>query len=334
MSNALDRWTDSPLAPLLRPASWIYGWEASRRFARAKAAHVRAPVICIGNPTVGGTGKTPTAMAVARTAREMGRTPGFVTRGFGRTARMAEPITVDPERHTAAQVGDEPLLLAEVAPTFVAKDRSGAARQAIANGCDLIVMDDGFQSRTVLPDEAALLIDRAKGIGNGRVLPAGPLRMPFSKQLVAADTLITIDSGGPSVSSELTRAAARGGLHVVRGLSEIVGAERWRGRSIVAFCGLGDPSKFTRQLETGGANIVAQWNFEDHHAYTERDVRALAHLADEKGGTLVTTAKDAVKLRALKTPLDYEIAELRLDFDPGALEGMVRRAVEGYAKRR
>ena len=334
MPNALERWTNSPLAPLLRPASWLYGWEASRRFSRAKPVRVRAPVICIGNPTVGGTGKTPTAMAVARTALAMGRKPAFVTRGYGRTVRKSEPITVEPDRHSAAEVGDEPLLLAAMAPTFVAKERPLAARQAIAGGCDLIVMDDGFQSRTVFPDEAALLIDRAAGIGNGRVLPAGPLRMPFAKQLMAADTLVVIDSGGPSASGELTRAAARGGRHVVRARSGVADVERWRNRPIVVFCGLGNPTKLTRQLEAGGANIVAQWNFEDHHAYTERDVRALAHLAHEKEGTLVTTAKDAVKLRALQTPLDYEIAELRLEFDPGGLEGMVRRAIDGYEKRR
>ena len=319
---------------LLRPASWIYSSVASRRFRRAIPPRVGAPVICVGNPTVGGAGKTPTAIAIARVAQRMGRRPGFVSRGYGAKRLVRKPVRVEPDRHAATEVGDEPLLLAGVAPTVVSVDRVAAARLALSQGCDLVIMDDGFQSRRLHADEAILIVDRAAGIGNGLVVPSGPLRMPFAEQLNAANTLVCIDSGGKDRAAGLMRAAARAGRHVVRARSRLAEPERWRDREVVAFCGLGDPSKFTRALEGAGANILAQWNFPDHHTYTDRDIRALKRMAEHKGGALVTTAKDAARLRTLGGALDYEVADVSIQFEDGALEAVVRRAVQAYERRR
>ena len=291
-------------------------------------------MICVGNPTVGGTGKTPTALAIARTAKRMGYRPGFVSRGYGRKSKGGAPIVVDPGSHSAGEVGDESILLASEGATAVAVDRASAARLLIADGCDLIVMDDGFQSRRLFVDESLLVIDRAAGIGNGQVLPAGPLRMPLATQLTAANTLIVIDSGGTPAVTDVTRAAARAGCRIVRAESGLDEPERWRGRSVVAFCGLGDPSKFARALERSGANVVAQWNFADHHAYSLRDMRALAHLAIERGGDLVTTEKDAARLRHIDHDTAFEVAKLKLEFEPQALEAIVGRAVAAYQRRR
>src|SRR5947199_2834355 len=178
-------WWDKPgaLAALLSPFASIYGAVAARRLEQP-GAHAGIPVICVGNPTVGGAGKTPTALAIARLLIEAGERPYFLTRGYG--GKFGGPVLVE-AAHTAVQVGDEPLLLARVAPTVVAADRAAGAQLARENGASVIVMDDGFQNPSLAKELSILVIDGARGIGNGRVLPAGPLRVPLEPQLDRAD---------------------------------------------------------------------------------------------------------------------------------------------------
>src|SRR6185295_300855 len=173
-------------AALLSPLAAIYGSVAARRLAQS-GERTGVPVICIGNPTVGGAGKTPTAIAVARMLISAGERPAFLTRGFG--GRLAGPVIVEPS-HAAAEVGDEPLLLARVAPTVVSRDRVAGARHAIAAGATAIVMDDGFQNPALAKDLSILVIDGTRGIGNGHVIPAGPLRAPLAPQLGRAHAIL------------------------------------------------------------------------------------------------------------------------------------------------
>ena len=328
------KWPSGPLAILLRPVSRAYGAVASRRFHRAKAERVQAPVICVGNPTVGGAGKTPTAIAIAEVAARLGRQPGFVSRGYGGSLSGREAIIVDAERHSAAEVGDEPLLLARTARTVICADRVKAARRAIAEGCDLLIVDDGFQSRAIHFDMAILVVDQTAGLGNGCILPNGPLRMPLDEQLTAADVLLAIDSGGENRVSELLRQAARAGCRIVRARSGVAESERWRHERLFAFCGIGDPPKFFRALERVGADVVGTQSFPDHYAYRKTDIEAMSRLAQEVDAKLVTTAKDAVRLRAVGHETEIEVAHLAIEFAGGALEALVERTIERYKRRR
>src|SRR4051812_5054707 len=183
-------WWDKPgaMAALLAPIASLYGAVAARRLSEA-GARAGTPVICVGNLTVGGAGKTPAAMAIARLLIEAGEQPYFLTRGYG--GRLAGPVVVE-TGHSAVQVGDEPLLLARVAPTIVAANRVAGAKLAREKGASVVVMDDGFQNPSLVKDLSILMIDGGRGIGNGRVLPAGPLRVPLEPQLDRADAILFV----------------------------------------------------------------------------------------------------------------------------------------------
>src|SRR5437667_724824 len=178
---------------LLAPAAAVYGAVAGRRLAR-QGRRAGAPVVCIGNPTLGGAGKTPTALAMARLLAEAGERPVLLSRGYG--GALAGPLLVDPARHRAVDVGDEPLLLAQVAPTIVARDRVKGAAAALAAGAGVIVMDDGFQNPSLAKDFSVLMVDSRRGIGNGRCFPAGPLRAPLAAQLGRAHAVVVVGSSG------------------------------------------------------------------------------------------------------------------------------------------
>ena len=318
----------NPAAQALAPVAALYAMAASRRL-RATAPRANMAVICVGNPTVGGVGKTPVAMALARAALRLGLRPGFLTRGYARGASGA--VAVDPARHGAAEVGDEPLLLATLAPTVVDAERARGARLLRELGCDLAIMDDGFQSRRLEPDLALLLVDGARGIGNGRVLPAGPLRAPLDAQLARADAVGIIDTGRGTA-----RARARLGHWIERGgrtleiAIEPRDGARFAGRDIVAFSGVGDPQRFRAMLAAQGARTVASRDFPDHHAFTEADIRELRALAAHHAAPLVTTAKDAVRLNGRDLP--HEVLEIEARV-PDA-DALLREALGRFAARR
>ncbi|HEX2258052.1 MAG TPA: tetraacyldisaccharide 4'-kinase, partial [Afifellaceae bacterium] len=201
-------WRERSLAGYaLSPVGTLYGAVAARRMRRP-APRAPIPVICVGGLTLGGAGKTPTALAIAAICGEMGRRPGFVTRGYG--GSEPGPVLVDAKRHTAAQVGDEPLILARAHPTVAGRDRLAGARLLARLGCDVAVMDDGFQSPSLEKDLALLVVDAGQGIGNGLVFPAGPLRAPLAAQIRRADAVVLI--GGPAKDATVARAAARCGV--------------------------------------------------------------------------------------------------------------------------
>jgi tetraacyldisaccharide 4'-kinase len=287
-------WRDGAIAAgLLAPFAALYGAVAARRLARpGRTAGI--PVLCVGNLTQGGAGKTPTALAVARMLTAAGARPFFLTRGYG--GRLAGPVQVDPAHHTAHEVGDEPLLLARVAPTIVAHDRVAGAEAARAAGASVIVMDDGFQNPALEKDLSLLVVDGRTGIGNTRVFPAGPLRAPLDAQLARAQALVVIGDG--TGAAALMANARTRGLPVFHARLEpdravIAGIADGE---VLAFAGIGDPDKFFATLAASGIEASIKLRFPDHHHYTAAEAQALLKEADRQGLALVTTEKDLVRL--------------------------------------
>jgi tetraacyldisaccharide 4'-kinase len=283
-----------PLSALLTPLSAIYGAIARSRLERA-GAKAGIPVICVGNPTVGGAGKTPAAIAIAQLLLAAGEHATFLSRGYG--GRLAGPVTVDPAVHHADDVGDEPLLLARLAPTVVSRDRVAGARHAQQRGATVIVMDDGFQNPALAKDLSILVVDARRGIGNGQVLPAGPLRAPITPQLERAMALLIVGDGPGADLIAGAAAAAR--LPVFHGRLEpdrdaIAGL---LGKKLLAFAGIGDPEKFFATLAAAGLDAVVRRSFGDHHRYSRTEADQLIAEAERDQLTLVTTEKDVARMR-------------------------------------
>jgi tetraacyldisaccharide 4'-kinase len=272
----------------LRPLADAYNSGVKRRFRVAEPYRSPLPVICIGNLTMGGAGKTPLALHVAEVLQGMGLKPGFLSRGYG--GRERGPLRVDARAHTARDVGDEPLLLARTAPAVVSRDRRLGAQSLEGLGVDVIVMDDGFQNPALLKDLCLVAVDGAAGVGNGKVFPRGPLRADLSFQLPMADAFVVIGEGPafPFLSE-----TGKPVLHATFGPSHPPDAYagRW-----IAFCGIGRPAKFFATLRGAGIDIAAEVPFPDHHAFTRDDERRLLALAAKHGAGLLTTEKDQARL--------------------------------------
>lgn len=281
---------------LLMPISAIWGGIAGRRMRRAPSGRVGIPVIAVGNFTVGGAGKTPTVAALVERLAARGKRPVVVTRGYG--GREAGPVIVDPARHDARAVGDEALLHARLTTTIVARDRLAGAREAERIGADVVVLDDGFQNPRLSKDLALVVVDRAAGIGNGRVMPAGPLRAPLEVQLERASAVLLIDSGeGTHPSTEdLAARAARRGKPVLGARIAPRAAAVLAGRRVIGFAGIGRPGKFAATLVATGATLVDFVPFGDHHPFTCPEAEDLLQRAAAADAELVTTAKDAARL--------------------------------------
>jgi tetraacyldisaccharide 4'-kinase len=291
-------WREPGLASaLLSPVSAIWGLVAGRRMAR-DTERCAVPVICVGNVTVGGSGKTPTSLKLASILAADGRCPAFLTRGYG--GSLTGPVLVDPARHTSAEVGDEALLLARAAPTIVARDRPAGAALAAETGADVIVMDDGLQNPSLAKDVSIAVFDGAVGLGNGRVLPAGPLRAPLAMQWPRIDAVLIVGTGRPG-DAVAAEAAARG-LPVLRAHLEPAAnaADALAGRRVLAFAGIGRPEKFFETCRALGAELVVTRAFPDHHPYEVREMSVLLDEAEAKALVPVTTEKDAVRLERLR----------------------------------
>jgi tetraacyldisaccharide 4'-kinase len=282
-------------ACLLAPAAAIYGAVAASRLKR-EGYRAGVPVICIGNPTLGGAGKTPTALAVAHMLKAAGERPVFLSRGYG--GRQRGPLLVAPDRDRAADVGDEPLLLARVAPTVVAQDRVEGAKAAHAAGASVIVMDDGFQNPSLAKDFSVLVIDGRRGLGNSRVFPAGPLRAPLDAQLARADAVVVVGAVGEVAAVARAAVEARKvPLFQARLEPDRDAIAALAGRRVLAFAGIGNPEKVFATLREAGVAVAATRSFADHHRYTQADARDLCRQADAEGLTLVTTEKDTARLQ-------------------------------------
>jgi tetraacyldisaccharide 4'-kinase len=280
-------------AALLAPLAGVYGIAAAARMRRPGSA-AGVPVICVGNPTLGGAGKTPAALAVGRLLIAAGERPFFLSRGYGGSARG--PLLLDARQHRAREVGDEPLLLAWTAPTVVARSKPEGAALARAAGASVIVMDDGFQNPSLAKDFAILVIDGRSGVGNGRVFPAGPLRAPLIAQLERAHAVIAV--GEITAAAPTLAKAAALGLPVFHGRLEpdTHALASLAGRAVLAFAGIADPQKFFATLTAAGIRIGLCRGFGDHHRYSASDAAQLLAEADRDGLALVTTEKDLARI--------------------------------------
>lgn len=288
-------WWEAPgiASRLLVPAAWIYGFFARRNMEKRAPKKIDLPVLCIGNFTLGGAGKTPVTIAFAQAAEKMGLKPGIVSRGYGGSVRGQHMVDIAHDR--ARDVGDEPLLLARHARVVVSKDRYAASLALQETGCDIILMDDGFQSRRLYPDYALLVVDATRSFGNGKIFPAGPLRAPVSTQLAYTDGVLIIGHGENDDS--VVRCAARAAKPVYRAVLKPLADKQVRGRQFLAFAGIGNPHKFFSSIKEMGGIIKQQRIFADHHFFNEYDIKDIVESAKAHKLSLATTAKDYVRLK-------------------------------------
>ena len=303
-------------ATALLPAAAIYAAAVRLRGWGRAPYRPPVPVVVAGGLTLGGAGKTPLALALAEKLSP--RNPHFLSRGYGGRARG--PLRVDPARHDAAEVGDEPLLLAAAAATWIARDRAAGAKAAVDDGAGLLILDDGFQNPFVAKDLSVLAIDGESGLGNGHVFPAGPLREPAERALRRAGAVVLIGSDGAGVA-----ACIGGRCPILAARLAATNAAAVAGARVYAFAGIGRPEKFFASLEDAGALVVSRRAFADHHPYTAAEAAALVSAAKAAGAVPITTAKDRQRL-----PSSFHdrirTFEVRLEFeDPAAVAALLSR---------
>jgi len=317
----------------LWPIAAVYGSAVERRFRTTVPYRSALPVICVGNLTVGGAGKTPMALKIASLLRDGGRNLAFLTRGYGGSERG--PHIVDAAADGADRVGDEPLLLARAAAVAVSRNRPAGAKLLETLGSDVIVMDDGFQNPSLEKDFSLVVVDAGAGAGCGHVFPLGPLRAKLGFQLAMADAVAILGGQEHSAfAARIERERRQAGLAALPILHARIApliTDEMRERRFLAFCGIGRPGKFFETLARAGVAVVKSRAFPDHHPYTEADARSLLAEAKLLEAGLVTTEKDAVRLKG-KAGLLAELERLALampiavEFEAGG-EERLREAI-------
>jgi tetraacyldisaccharide 4'-kinase len=278
---------------LLRPLGALYGAIAARRLQR-KGVDAGIPVPCVGNYHGGGAGKTPTVLALAKLLHELGEKPVVLSRGYG--GKLRGPVKVDPAQHGAIDVGDEPLMMASRLPIVVARDRVAGVVLAKSMAASVILMDDGFQNPAVVKDASLIVVDSERGLGNGQVMPAGPLRAPLSPQIERTDALVVIGDGKGADALAGDIAAQGKPVLCARFVADDSSLAALRGKSVLAFAGIGDPMRFFNTLSSNGIEVVRGRTFADHHAFSPRQIAALLAEARRDGLVPVTTEKDFARL--------------------------------------
>jgi tetraacyldisaccharide 4'-kinase len=317
MRTAPAFWERAPglLSELLLPVG--AGWDAAGRLRQAFSRPYcpPVPVVCVGNLVAGGAGKTPVALSLAAHLAPRGIAVHIVTRGYG--GRLGGPVRVDPARHDAAAVGDEALLLARRAPCWVARDRAAGVRAAVAAGAQMVLLDDGFQNPSIAKTLSLLVVDAEYGFGNGRVIPAGPLRESLGRGLARADAIVLLEAETQSRCRE--KLGIDGALTVLHAALRPVAGERLAGSRVLAFAGIGRPEKFFLTLRALGAALVGTRPFPDHHPFRVDEIDQLFRAAERAQARLITTAKDIVRVpSAMRAAIEVLEVEIRWA-DPAAL---------------
>lgn len=299
-------------AAALGPLAALYGLAGRVRNGSVTPYDPGVPVLCVGNLVAGGSGKTPAALALCDLVRRenLFRNPVFLTRGYGGSLRG--PVQVDPALHSAAEVGDEALLLARRAPTILCRDRVAGAKIALALGPDLLIMDDGFQNPSLKKTASLVVVDGESGFGNGRLIPAGPLREPVHSGFRRADAFLILgaDRQGIGASMAADKPVFYGMLQVyAAGVPD-------RKRRYVGFAGLGRPEKFRKTLEEIGISLAGWHAFPDHHPYSLRDINRLEREARAADAALITTAKDAVRITPGTLTVPLAVVPVGLEISP------------------
>lgn len=285
-------WSDRSLAAFLwLPVSWLYYFIVRLRMMTITPIRFEIPVICIGNNNVGGTGKTPTAIAVSQWLIGQGYNPHFISRGY--RGHYTGTMRVNPELHIAQEVGDEPLLLAQHAPCWVSKRRLDAARAAQKAGANVIIMDDGLQNPSLHKDYTIMVVDAPSGIGNGWMLPAGPCREPLWRSVAKSNALLLV---GEPLQPRLSRVLKKIKTPVFTAALAPLNAPLLQKMKVHPFAGIGHPDKFFATIEAMGAEIALCSRFADHHYYTQADMDRLIAESTAHQAQLVTTQKDAMRL--------------------------------------
>ena len=275
---------------LLTPFSWVYNWAVERRITKTSPYDPNIPVICVGNVSMGGTGKTPVCAYLLSSLRRMGINVVGLSRGYGGSEKGPIPVS---KNHTAADVGDEPLLLARHAPVWVSTGRDDGARAAVSYGAEVIIMDDGHQNPTVEKTLTLVVVDAEIGFGNGRIFPAGPLRESLNKSLERADAIILMKPTPDYQIEDHLTAQLKGHLTISAYLKTPDKAPK---EKLFAFAGIGRPNKFFDSLRRNGGELVEALSYADHHPYKTQELESLLELSKEYGAQLITTEKDYIRL--------------------------------------
>ena len=310
-----------PAKLALRPLGFLYGQIVNLRLKFSHSEHIGKPVICVGNFTLGGSGKTPVTLKLAECLQSMGEQPSILSRGYGGNNKQA--LKVDPKLHHAKLTGDEPYMMAHHYPVFIAPNRRDAAKLALRDrqvNPSILIMDDGMQNPNLYKSLTFAVIDRQAGFGNGAVFPAGPLRENIDAALTRIDAIII--SGPPhelhraDVSAVISKASD---LNIPIFETELA-ATNAQPEKVIAFCGIGRPTKFYSQLEKLGYDIQSSQDFNDHHYYSEQDASDLLALAEQHNARLITTRKDAVRLEGFdKSSKRFKLAEICKTLDVVAM---------------
>lgn len=311
-------WSGKPgvVAALLSPIAALYAATTAQRMARP-GRHLPLPVICCGNATAGGAGKTTVALDLGERLQARGLAAHFLLRGYG--GKLKGPVLVDPTSHDSRAVGDEALLLAALAPTWVSADRAPGGAAAEAAGAQAIIMDDGLQNPSLEKSLSLLIIDGSYGFGNGRVIPSGPLREPVFAAAARCQAAVLIGEDETGALAQLPP-----GLPVLRArLVPGPEAAALRGKPVVAFCGIANPRKFFATLQEAGAVLAARHPFADHYPFDDQEIRDILAEAEKLRATPVTTRKDIVRIPPALRP-GIQVVSIALAWDdPSAIEALL-----------